>query len=46
MKLRSLDGIPLAARKGLEKYTPEIFDTANWTKQRMDILEYLANPQL
>ncbi|MCW1401830.1 DUF1838 domain-containing protein [Novosphingobium sp. MW5] len=46
VKLRSLDGIPLAARKGLEKYTPEIFDTANWTKQRMDILEYLANPQL
>jgi hypothetical protein len=45
-KLRSLDGIPLAARKGLEKYTPEIFDTPNWAKPRLDILEYLANPQL
>lgn len=45
-KLRSLDGIPPAARKGLEKYTPEIFDTANWSKPRWDILEYLANPQL
>jgi hypothetical protein len=45
-KLRSLDGIPLAARKGLEKYTPEIFDTASWTKPRMDILEYLAVAQL
>jgi len=44
-KLRSLDGIPLAARKGLEKYTPEIFDVASWTKPRLDILEYLANPQ-
>lgn len=44
-KLRSLDGIPLAARKGLEKYTPEIFDTANWSKPRLDILEYMANPQ-
>ncbi|WP_310532277.1 DUF1838 family protein [Novosphingobium sp.] len=44
-KLRSLDGIPLAARKGLEKHTPEIFDTASWTKQRMDILEYLAVAQ-
>ncbi len=44
-KLRSVDGIPLTARRGLEKYTPEIFDTANWTKPRQDILEYLANPQ-
>jgi len=44
-KLRSLDGIPLAARKGLEKYTPRIFDTANWTKPYFDVLEYMANPQ-
>ena len=44
-KLRSLDGIPLAARRTLEQYTPQIFDTASWTKPRMDIPEYLANPQ-
>lgn len=44
-KLTSLDGIPLAARRGLEKYTPEIFDTANWTKPRLDIIEYMADPQ-
>jgi Protein of unknown function (DUF1838) len=44
-KLRSLDGIPLAARRTLEKHTPQIFDTASWTKPRMDIPEYLANPQ-
>ena len=44
-KLRSLDGIPLAARKGLEKYTPRIFDTAGWTKPYLDIIEYMANPQ-
>ena len=44
-KLRSLDQIPLAARKGLEKYTPEIFDTASWTRPRLDIVEYMANPQ-
>ena len=44
-KLRSIDGMPVAARAGLEKYTPEIFDTASWTKPRLDIPEYLANPQ-
>lgn len=44
-KLRSLDGIPPAARKGLEKHTPEIFDLANWTRPRFGIAEYMANPQ-
>lgn len=41
-KRRSLDGIPLAACKGLEMYTSEIFETGIWTRQRMDILEHLA----
>lgn len=44
-KLRSLSDIPSAARRGLETYTPEIFDTASWTKPRLDILEYMADPQ-
>jgi hypothetical protein len=38
-KLRSLDEIPPAARKGLEKHTPMLFDLANWPK-RDDTEEY------
>lgn len=44
-KVRSLDQIPAKALKGLQDYTPEIFDTKSWTKPRFDILEYMAgNP--
>lgn len=42
-KLRSLDEIPAPARATLERYTPEIFDRANWTKLRMDVPEYLES---
>jgi hypothetical protein len=38
-KLRSLDELPAAARKGLEKHTPMLFDLANWPK-RDDTEEY------
>ncbi|SFO02513.1 DUF1838 family protein [Sphingomonas sp. OK281] len=41
-KLRSLDDLPAGIRAGFEKKTPEIFDTANWTKPRLDIVEFLA----
>jgi hypothetical protein len=44
-KLHSLDQIPLAARKGLESRTPEIFDWKNWTKPHFDTVEYLATQQ-
>lgn len=42
VKVRSLDQIPAAALKGLEQYTPEIFDRKAWTKPRFDTLEYIA----
>lgn len=45
-KLRSLDGIPPLARAGLEKHTPLIFDLPNWGKPRLDVMEYMANPQM
>ena len=38
-KLRSLDEIPPAARRGLEKHTPMLFDLPNWPK-RDDTEEY------
>ena len=39
-KLKSLDDIPAAARKGLEQKTPMLFDLANWPKDRDDTAEY------
>lgn len=39
-KLRSLDDIPAAARKGLEKKTPMLFDLASWPKDRDDAAEF------
>lgn len=42
-KINSLDDIPAAYRKGLEKHTPEIFDTDNWTEFREDFSEYMAD---
>jgi hypothetical protein len=39
-KLRSLDEIPTAARKGLEQKTPMLFDLASWPKERSDEAEY------
>jgi hypothetical protein len=39
-KLRSMDEIPAAARAGLERHTPMLFDLANWPKERDDTAEY------
>ncbi len=39
-KLRSLDEIPAAARAGLERHTPMLFDLASWPKDRDDSTEY------
>lgn len=45
VKVRSLDQIPAKALKGLQDYTPEIFDRKAWTKPRFDTLDYMAtNP--
>lgn len=46
VKVRSLEDIPAKALKGLQDYTPEIFDRKSWTKLRFDTLDYMAtNPQ-
>jgi Protein of unknown function (DUF1838) len=39
-KLRSMDEIPAAARGGLERHTPMLFDLASWPKERDDAQEY------
>jgi hypothetical protein len=39
-KLRSLDEIPSAARAGLERHAPMLFDLANWPKDRDETAEY------
>lgn len=39
-KLKSMDDIPAAARKGLEEKTPMLFDLASWPKDRDDAAEY------
>ena len=39
-KLRSLDEIPAAARAGLERHAPMLFDLASWPKDRDDSAEY------
>ncbi len=39
-KLRNIDEIPAAARAGLEKHTPMLFDIASWPKDRDDSAEY------
>jgi hypothetical protein len=39
-KLRSLDEIPPAARAGLERHTPMLFDLASWPTDRDDAAEY------
>ena len=39
-KMKSLDEIPAAARKGLEQKTPMLFDLANWPKGRDDAAEF------
>jgi hypothetical protein len=39
-KMRSLDDIPAAARKGLEQKTPMLFDLTSWPKGRDDADEY------
>lgn len=40
-KLRSLNDLPNAPRRLFEKFTPEIFDIANWTEPRLDFVEYM-----
>ena len=40
VKLSSLDQLPAAARRGLERKTPMLFDLASWPKERDDALEY------
>lgn len=37
----SLDDIPPEARAGLEKYTPEIFETDTWTDFRLDNIDFM-----
>lgn len=39
--LDSLDDIPPEAREGLEKYTPEIFETDTWTDFRLDSIDFM-----
>ncbi|MCU0759906.1 MAG: DUF1838 domain-containing protein [Steroidobacteraceae bacterium] len=39
-KLGSLDEIPAAARAGLERHTPMLFDLANWPTERDETAEY------
>ncbi len=39
-KLRNLDDIPAAARPGLERHTPMLFDLARWPADRDDSEEY------
>jgi hypothetical protein len=39
-KLQTLEQIPAAARPGLEKKTPMLFDLANWPKDRDDSAEF------
>ncbi|MCU0759712.1 MAG: DUF1838 domain-containing protein [Steroidobacteraceae bacterium] len=40
-KLKSLDGVPAAAMRAIEKKTPEILDVKSWTKPRNDFAEYM-----
>ena len=37
----SLDDIPPEARAGLEKYTPEIFETDDWVELRIDAIDFM-----
>ncbi|MSO99030.1 MAG: DUF1838 domain-containing protein [Rhodospirillaceae bacterium] len=39
-KMKNLDEIPAAARKGLEQKVPMLFDLANWPKDRDDAAEF------
>jgi hypothetical protein len=41
----SLDDIPPEARAGLEKYTPEIFETDEWTELRIDAIDFMQEIQ-
>ena len=43
--LDSLDDLPPEARAGLEKYTPEIFNTDEWEDVRIDAIEYMVEIQ-
>lgn len=39
--LDSLDDLPPEVRDGLEKYTPDIFNTDEWTDMRIDAVDYM-----
>lgn len=41
--LDSLDDIPPEVRAGLEKYTPEIFNTDEWQDVRIDAVEFMID---
>lgn len=41
--LDSLDDIPPEVRAGLEKYTPEIFNTGEWVDLRIDAVEFMQD---
>lgn len=42
-QIDSLDDIPPEVRAGLEKYTPEIFATDEWTDVRIDAVDFMID---